>query len=81
MCKCSNVQRDNFPQAGARVHYYIRDNTLNGATIIGNTNIDYYDEAFENMPDDGEQPVSNKSELNKPLPLLFDYYQWTKSLD
>ena len=63
MCKCSNVQGDTFPQAGARVHYYIRDNTLNGATIIDNTNIDYYDEAFENMPDDGEQPVSNKSEL------------------
>ena len=81
MCKCSNVQRDTFPQAGARVPYYIQDNTLNVATIIGNTTIDYYDEAFENMPDDGEQPVSNKSEPHKPLPLLFDYYQWTKSLD
>ena len=46
MFKCSNVQGDTFPQAGARVPYYIRDNTLNGATIIGNTNIDYYDEAF-----------------------------------
>ena len=54
MCKCSNVQGDTFPQAGARVHYYIRDNTPNGDTNTDDTNIDYDDEAFENMYDDGQ---------------------------
>ena len=38
----------------ARVHYYIRDNTPNGDTNTDNTNIDYDDEAFENIPDDGK---------------------------
>ena len=51
--KCSNVQiftGDTFPHVGTRVHYYIRENTVNDATNTHNTNIDCDDEAFENMP-------------------------------
>ncbi|MDD6976995.1 MAG: DUF3987 domain-containing protein [Prevotellaceae bacterium] len=43
--------------------------------------MNYDDEAFENMPDNGEEPVSDISEPYKPLPLLFDDYQWPKPLD
>ncbi|MCI7045983.1 MAG: hypothetical protein MR968_06920 [Prevotella sp.] len=82
--KCSNVQiftGATFPHVGARVHYYIRENTVNDATNTDNTNIDCDDEAFENMPDNGKEPVSNNSEPYIPLPLLFDDYQWPKPLD
>ncbi|MCI6460904.1 MAG: YfjI family protein [Prevotella sp.] len=72
---------DTFPQVGARVHYNNRENAPYGATNTRNANIDYDDEAFENMPDDGEEPVSNNSEPYKPLPFLFDDYQWPKPLD
>ena len=75
---CSGI---TFPQAGERVHYYNRENAPNGATNTRNANIDYDDEAFENMPDDGEEPVSDISEPYKPLPLLFDDYKWPKPLD
>ena len=43
--------------------------------------MDYDDEDFENMPDDGEEPVSDITEPYNPLPLLFDEYQWPKPLD
>ena len=43
-----------FFRMQARVHYYIRDNTPNGDTNTDDTNIDYDDEAFENIPDDGK---------------------------
>ena len=52
--KCSNVQiftGDTFPHVGTRVHYYIREKTVNDATNTDNTNIDCDDEAFENIPD------------------------------
>ena len=70
-----------FPHVDARVHYYIRENTVNDATNTDNTNIDCDDEAFENMPDDGEEPVSDITEPYNPLPLLFDDYKWPKPLD
>ena len=82
--KCSNVQiftGATFPHVGTRVHYYIRENTVNDTTNTDNTNIDCDDEAFENMPDNGKEPVSNNPEPYNPLPLLFDYYQWPKPLD
>ncbi|MDD6817236.1 MAG: hypothetical protein PUD88_01485, partial [Prevotellaceae bacterium] len=43
-----------FPHTGASVHYYNRENAPNGANNTRNANMDYDDEAFENMPDDGE---------------------------
>ena len=43
--------------------------------------MDYDDEAFENMPDNGKEPVSNNPEPYTPLPFLFDDYQWPKTLD
>ena len=43
--------------------------------------MDYDDEALENMPDDGEDPVSDITEPYSPLPLLIDDYQWPKPLD
>ena len=43
--------------------------------------MNYDDEAFENMPDDGEEPVSDITEPYNPLPLLFDDYKWPKPLD
>ena len=54
--KCSNVQNVQwtiFPHAGARTLLY-KGNTLYGATNTDDTNIDYDDEAFENIPDDGK---------------------------
>ena len=54
--KCSNVQNvqcTTFPHAGARTLLY-KGNTLYGATNTDDTNIDYDDEAFENIPDDGK---------------------------
>ena len=36
-----------MPHAGARVHYYIKENTGNDETNTENTNIDCDDEAFE----------------------------------
>ena len=71
MQTCTGI---TFPQ-GVRVHYYNRENAHNGATNTRNANIDYDDEAFENMPDDGEEPVSDITEPYKPLPLLFDDYR------
>ena len=82
--KCSNVQiftGDTFPHVGTRDHYYIREKTVNDATNTDNTNIDCDDEAFENMPDNGKEPVSDNPEPYKPLPLLFDDYKWPKPLD
>ena len=82
--KCSNVQiftGDTFPHVGTRDHYYIREKTVNDATNTDNNNIDCDDEAFENMPDNGKEPVSNNPEPYKPLPLLFDDYKWPKPLD
>ena len=70
-----------FPHTGASVHYYNRENAPHGATNTRNANMDYDDEAFENMPDDGEEPVSDITEPYNPLPLLFDDYQWPKPLD
>ena len=49
MQKCTGI---TFLHVG-RVHYYIRDNTPNGDTNTDNTNIDYDDEAFKNMHDNG----------------------------
>ena len=54
--KCSNVQNVQwtiFPHAGARTLLY-KGNTLYGAANTDNTNIDYDDEAFENILDDGK---------------------------
>ena len=42
---------DTFPQVGARVHYNNRENAPYGATNTRNANMNYDDEAFENMPD------------------------------
>ena len=71
----------SFPHTGARVHYYNREDAPNGANNTRNANMDYDDEDFENMPDDGEEPVSDITEPYKPLPLLFDDYKWPKPLD
>ena len=82
--KLANLQTctgGTFPRGGACVHYYNRENTINNATNTRNANMNYDDEAFENMPDNGEEPVSDISEPYKPLPLLFDDYQWPKPLD
>ena len=78
MQKCTGA---TFPRGGACVHYYNRENTVNNATNTRNANMDYDDEAFENMPDDGEEPVSDRAEPYNPLPLLFDDYKWPKPLD
>ena len=82
--KLANLQTctgGTFPRGGACVHYYNRENTVNNATNTRNANMNYDDEAFENMPDNGEEPVSDISEPYKPLPLLFDDYKWPKPLD
>ena len=82
--KLANLQTctgGTFPRGGACVHYYNRENTINNATNTRNANMNYDDEAFENMPDNGEEPVSDISEPYKPLPLLFDDYKWPKPLD
>ena len=72
--KLSNFQTfsgPSFPHADACVHYYSGEDAPYGATNTRNANIDYDDEAFENMPDDGEEPVSDNPEPYKPLPFLF----------
>ena len=82
--KLANLQTctgGTFPHTGARVHYYNRENAPNGANNTRNANMDYDDEDFENMSDDGEEPVSDNPEPYKPLPFLFDDYQWPKPLD
>ena len=51
--KCSNVQMFSgitFSHVGART-LYNRENAPYGATNTRNANVDYDDEAFENMPD------------------------------
>ena len=56
MSKCSNVQNVQwtiFPHAVART-LLNKGNTLYGAANTDDTNIDYDDEAFENIPDDGK---------------------------
>ena len=52
--KCSNVQMFTgitFPHVGARTLLYNREDAPNGANNTRNANMDYDDEAFENMPD------------------------------
>ena len=52
--KLANLQTctgGTFPRGGACVHYYNRENTVNNATNTRNANMNYDDEAFENMPD------------------------------
>ncbi len=81
--KCANVQMctsDTFPHVGARVHY-IRGASPSTSQPPGNTNINYDDEAFAKMPDDGEEPVSDRSEPFSPLPFLYDEYHWPKPID
>ena len=42
---------DTFPQVGARVYYNNRGTAPYGANNTRNANMNYDDEAFENMPD------------------------------